>query len=161
MARTLMGGHSSPDVGDRSERYGVPTACWRAVGGWGLALLMASCTASEAPAGAARRAPQGLIQSVADVDCAEVVLAIKTRRGLAAHNAAVQLATEIRAKSPHVDVPIDKLVEFHAPIAGQGRPAVAADEDDLNVLTRHVLCDPLMLEVVTQQYLATHPEYRL
>jgi hypothetical protein len=56
---------------------------------------------------------------------------------------------------------IDKLVEFHAPIAGQGRPIVAADEDDLNVLTRHVLCDPLMLEVVTQQYLATHPEYRL
>lgn len=95
------------------------------------------------------------------MDCAEVLLAIKNRRGIAAHTAALQLAAEIRTKSPHVDVPIDKLVEFHAPAAGQGRSAVPAADDDLNVLTRHVLCDPLMLEVVTQQYLATHPEYRL
>ncbi len=131
------------------------------VGGWVLACLTVSCTSGEAPVQAPERRAQGLIQTVADVDCAEVVLAIKNRRGFAAHQEAIALAVEIRAKSPHIDVPIDKLVEFHAPIAGQGRSVVPAADDDLNVLTRHVLCDPLMLEVVTQQYLATHPEYRL
>ena len=126
-----------------------------------FALVAASCTTDGAASHAPRSGAQELIQSVESVDCGPVLLAIKARRGIAAHAAATQRAAEIRAKSPHVDVPIDKLVEFHAPIAGQGRPIVAADEDDLNVLTRHVLCDPLMLEVVTQQYLATHPEYQL
>ncbi len=126
-----------------------------------FALVAASCTTDGTASRAPQSGAQGLIQSVADVDCAQVLLAIKTRRGVAAHAAATQLAAEIRAKSPHIDVPIDKLVEFHAPVAGEGRPVLAADQDDLNVLTRHVLCDPLMHEVVTQQYLATHPEYRL
>jgi len=126
-----------------------------------LTLLTQACTADRAATHTPGQSAQGLIQSVESVDCAQVLLAIKNRRGLAAHGAAVQLAAEIRGKSPHVDVPIDKLVEFHAPVVGMGRSVVPAADDDLNVLTRHVLCDPLLHEVVTQQYLATHPEYRL
>jgi hypothetical protein len=95
------------------------------------------------------------------VGCAEVLAAIIARRGTAVHEETVAMAVHLRAKSPHVDIPIDKLVEFHAPVLKEGRSNVPSESDDLDVLTRHVLCDPLLYEVVSQQYLATHPEYRL
>jgi hypothetical protein len=124
--------------------------------------MMLACTPST-PTREPPRRTQSLEgdPTVADVDCSEVVYALTVRRGLEAWSEILAQAHELRTRSPHLDIPIDELVHFHAPVLDQGRSNVPAQSDALNVFTRHVLCDPLLNEVVTQQFLATHPEYRL
>jgi hypothetical protein len=126
-------------------------------------VVEASCTSTSAVDSASTNRQVSSVTggSVATVDCNEIIIAIKARRGVAAHSAALARAQAIRTDSPHLDIPIDDLVKFHAPIFGQGRGATFEQNDNLDVLTRHVLCDPLMLETVSQSYLTEHPELRL
>jgi len=116
-----------------------------------------ACTTVDEPSGVSR----GRAISLAEIDCGPIVSAIKDRRGYTAHAETVAHAAALRASAPHLDIPIADLVKFYGPIAGQGRPTEWWASGNVDIFTRHLLCDPLLHEIVSQHYVAQHTELAL
>lgn len=95
------------------------------------------------------------------IDCAKLEEHLRSVRGEPKHQLALQQAQQLRNEAPHNDIPLQVLTEFHAPAIGQGRLGNSAEDRRLLIFTAYTLCDPLTREVVSQHYIARHPELRL
>lgn len=95
------------------------------------------------------------------IDCSKLEAHLRTVRGEAKHLAAIQQAQQLRNEAPHADIPLEVLTPFHAPAVGQGRIGAGEEDRRLLIFTAYTLCDPLTREIVSQHYIAQHPELRL
>ncbi|MEZ4389563.1 MAG: hypothetical protein R3A48_00595 [Polyangiales bacterium] len=110
---------------------------------------------------AVRRAVQAINEVNYElIDCQNLETQLEGLRGAAKHQAAIQRAQQLRDEAPHADIPLEVLTKFHAPVIGQGRLGPSDEDRRLLIFTAYTLCDPLTREIVSQHYIAQHPELR-